>query len=330
MPRRRLCEGGSYATPQMGDETTRKITFSNDWKTRSKIFQRLEKSARNFPTIGKVARARERSEMELVADTHVHIYPVHDAAGLIRSCADRLRGQAQSPDAVCALFLTEGKGFHFFDRLRDGSHGLPDAFRVAPAAEPEAVRVTWGDQASAWIFAGRQIVTAERLEILALTSLDGIPDGAPTGRTVEGVHESGAIPVLSWAPGKWFFQRGDVVRDVIEGHAPGHLLIGDTALRPTLWPEPSLMKTARCKGLAVLAGSDPLPFAGDETQAGGYGVRGDLDFDKNKPVSSVRKWLTDPNAYIERMGKRNGPVEMLARMMNHRKSKKDEVDERRT
>lgn len=271
--------------------------------------------------IGKGARTQVRSEMELVADTHVHIYPVHDAAGLIRACADRLRGQAQSPDAVCALFLTEGQGFHFFDRLRDGSHGLPDAFRVDPADEPEAVRVTGDDGNRVWIFSGRQIVTAERLEVLALTSFDGIPDGAPTGRTVEGVHESGAIPVLSWAPGKWFFQRGDVVRDVIEGHAPGRLLIGDTALRPTIWPEPSLMKVARRKGIAVLAGSDPLPFAGDETQAGGYGVRGALDFDENKPVSSVRAWLTDPNAHIERIGKRNGPVEMLARMMKHRKSK---------
>ncbi len=259
--------------------------------------------------------------MELVADTHVHIYPCHDAARLLKNGADRLRALAETPDAVCAFFLTEGQGFHFFDRLRDGTHGLPEQYAVETCREPEAVRVCWDDQHPLWIFAGRQIVTAERLEVLALTALEGPPDGTPTGRAVEAVNESGAVAVLSWAPGKWWFQRGDVVKDIMEGHAPGLLLIGDTALRPTIWPEPRLMKRARRRGLAVLAGSDPLPFAGDDMQAGGYAVRGSLDFDPDKPVTSVRKWVRDPNAPIARIGKRNGPTEMLTRMMKHRGSK---------
>lgn len=261
--------------------------------------------------------------MELLADTHVHVYPCYDPANIIRQGTLRLREKAASPDAVSALFLTEGRDFHYFNQLRDGSHGLSASIRVEWSNESEAVRVHLEDGSELWVFAGRQIVTAERLEILALTSLEEIPDGTPTGRAVELVRASGAIPVLSWAPGKWFFQRGDVVRDVIEGHAPGDLLIGDTALRPTLWSEPSLMKVARRKGFAVVAGSDPLPFPGDEIQAGGYGVRGELDFDPEKPVSSVRKWLSDPQAHMELIGKRNGPIEMITRMLNHKKSKKE-------
>lgn len=260
--------------------------------------------------------------MELIADTHVHVYPVHDAARLIRTSANRLRRHAQTSDALCALFLVEGQGYQWFEQLRRGTAASPDGWAVEPAGEAGAVRVTIDEGQVVWIFAGRQIVTAERLEVLALTAVEAPEDGGPTGRTVERVRESGAIPVLSWAPGKWFARRGDVVRDIINGCPPGRLLIGDTALRPTIWPEPVCMRVARRKGLGVLAGSDPLPFAGDERQAGGYGVRGHLAFDPDKPVSSVRAWLSDPNADMKRIGHRNGPVEMFARMMKHRGSKK--------
>ena len=77
---------------------------------------------------------------------------------LIRRGAARLRSHARTPNAVCALFLTEGEGFRFFDRLRDGTHGLPTDCRVEPADEPEAVRVRTDDGNMVWIFAGRQIV----------------------------------------------------------------------------------------------------------------------------------------------------------------------------
>lgn len=99
--------------------------------------------------------------MEILADTHVHVYPVHDPAVLFRRAVRQLRRAAGSPEADCALFLAEGRGFDFFARLRDGSAGLDPDFHVERTAEAGAVRVMEEGGESGWIIAGRQVVSAE-------------------------------------------------------------------------------------------------------------------------------------------------------------------------
>lgn len=52
--------------------------------------------------------------------------------------------------------------------------------------------------------AGRQIVTAEKLEVLALgTDLD-IDDGRPIREVLSLVTENGGLPVIPWGAGKWW------------------------------------------------------------------------------------------------------------------------------
>ena len=244
--------------------------------------------------------------MMVIADTHVHLYPSYDTVRLLDGLHARL--SALAPGAVQAAFLTEGKGFRAFDDL-SGRFG---AWTVEPSPEPGCLLATCDDDAEMYIVAGRQIVTRERIEILALATSEMIADGQIAHATVNAVLEAGGVPVVAWAPGKWFFGRGKIVASLIESCDPGQLAVGDTILRATCWAEPLLMRAARRRGCTVLAGSDPLPFAGEEVRAGTYATVLEGAFDKQKPRSSLRELLQTGSACT--MGRRNGPVLMLQRL----------------
>ncbi len=247
--------------------------------------------------------------MELIADTHVHLYPVHDVEQLMASARARLGRYAETPTPLIALFLTEGEGFDAFDMLR-GSPG------TMCGDEREAIRYRVGEE-MLWIIAGRQIVTRERVEILSLICAEKIPDGLPVSEVVRRVHQAGGVPVLAWAPGKWMFKRATVVRRLLDDFGPEELLLGDSSLRPIGWLEPRAMKTRK-----TLAGSDPLPFPGEEDQAGRYGIRTPVDFDEKHPASSLRSALLNPDVPVERVGSRNTSWSMAHRMVKHRQHKR--------
>ncbi len=253
--------------------------------------------------------------MEILADTHAHIYPVHDPAALIGGAAGRLRRAAKTADPIPALLLAEGRGHNYFDRLRDGSHGLPGNFQVEPPVEGGAVRVSRGGGESVWIFAGRQIAAGEGVEILALTLAGGVGDGLPAEAAVAEVLARGGVPVLAWAPGKWSFRRAAVVGRLLDTFGPGQLLLGDSSLRPLGWPEPAPMRDPDRR---VLAGSDPLPLPGEEARAGGYGIRLSGEFDRGRPVTSIRRLLTDTSVPVGRIGRRDPPWRAAFRLVRHR------------
>lgn len=261
--------------------------------------------------------------MALIADTHIHIYPSVDAALLIEHAMRRLRHLSPKSGDIVALFLAEGRGHDVFSSLSNNAVDL-SGMSVAGHEESEALLLKHKSLGEVWVFAGRQIVTAEKLEVLALTMQDVVEDGQPIGRVIDSVIETGGIPVLSWAPGKWFSRRGEVVEKVINEYKPGRILIGDTSLRPLGWPEPSVMKRASAMGFGIIAGSDPLPIHGEERQAGRYAARCELSFDSCKPVTSVRSGLKDPSIRIDRIGRRNSWPEMLSRLYRHHSGKRRE------
>jgi hypothetical protein len=250
--------------------------------------------------------------MEFLADTHLHIYPGHDPGITIRSALSGLRNAARSSNAPCALFLTEGRGHHWFASLKTGGHRLPDAWHVLPTPEPEAVWIDTGND-RVLVLAGRQLVTAERVEILALTLEAAPADGAPAAELMSQVMDQQAVPVLPWAPGKWMFARAKVVENLTQLGGE-RLRLADSSLRCLGWPTPAILSAAR---IPPLAGSDPLPAPGEETLAGSYGIRIQLDFDENAPVSSFRKALCNPATPIDIIGNRNTPLGMFRRLIRH-------------
>jgi len=248
--------------------------------------------------------------MKLIADTHIHIYPCYNLVAAFDRLQTNLKQLA--PDAVRAAFFTERSDCDFFAGIRDGTvKVVSNDFRIEPLTEPEGLVLIEEEGALLYLFSGRQIVSAERIEILALATDMKIDDGMPARDVINAVIDAGGVPVLSWAPGKWLFKRKKVIHSLMDSNDPDRMLIGDTSLRPTVWKTPLLMRKAAKKGFSILAGSDPLPFRGEERYLGRYGSLIKGPFDEQKPVSSIRRLLTSTALTKTRRGKSHFHRHML-------------------
>ncbi len=255
---------------------------------------------------------------------HVHIYPafqVEDVFNTGLMQLDKLSSDAGR--CALALFLTERYDCHYYKSLRNSRHTGGDNWSIEETAEDCALLLRHRSGRTMFLFAGRQVVTAERLEVLALTADLELEDGLPFAVLHQRVRAQGAIPVLNWAPGKWFFERGRQVQSILGQVPPSELAICDTTLRPTVWREPDLMKRARLRGFHILAGSDPLPYPGEEKFVGSYGVVLE-QFDEALPVSSVRTALRS-NAKVSIIGERQGLVPVGRRLHRHFSKRREEA-----
>ncbi len=263
------------------------------------------------------------------ADGHGHLYPPYRLgqafdrllANLDRNA--RARWDCDPRDTVRLAFLAEGAAGNFFAHLRDGA--LDPASAGLEIIEPrEAAWLTLLHRGSRrlGLVAGKQVATRERLEVLGLAMSDSIPDGLPVRETIARVVAAGGIPVLPWAPGKWWGKRGRMVRELVAASAPGRLALGDSSLRPAGWPEPGIMRMARQRGFLVLPGSDPLPLPGEEPCWGSYGWTAEAPFDADHPTASIRSLLASNPENIIPAGRRNSIPEMISRLYRLRKKNK--------
>ena len=227
----------------------------------------------------------------LIADTHVHLYPSFAVDRVFDAAHRRLSALAEGP-ADAALFLAERHDCHYF---RDQPARIGDWTREGGAHSSHRVLVR-ADGARLHLFAGRQVATRERLEVLACLTDAPFPDGESLEDTLRRVWDAGGFPVMPWSRGKWLFARGRRVRRALEsGHGPGAL--GDMVRRPRWWPEP-LLSLGRRLHLPILAGTDPLPDADPVPVVGRYASRYAGRLDWSQPVDSLRhSWLAEPERW---------------------------------
>ena len=208
-------------------------------------------------------------------------------------------------DAARFLLLTESAGANAFADLKTAS--VP-GFRREAAPEPETI--VYREDASGMIMhlvAGRQIVTAERLEILALGCAEEFPDGVPAREVLSRLAANPArLAVLPWGAGKWLGKRGEIAAELVREAWPGALFLGDNGNRPFFWPLPALFAEAESRGVRNLPGSDPLPFPGQENKIGGFGVSLAGDIDPARPFASLRALLADPATPLVPYGRNEG------------------------
>ena len=254
---------------------------------------------------------------KIVADTHVHLYPCYGFEEVFRSARTNLgRLAGDGADTVFLLFLTERSGSRAFQDLAEGKTAMPSGWQAKPLADENAFCVqSTEDQARLCVLNGRQIVTRERLELLALAGNPDVPDGEDARQVIEAIQAAGAVPVLPWAPGKWLFERGRVVEGLLRDFQPTQLLIGDTALRPAGWGEPRLMCQALDRGFKIVAGTDPLPFAGEERGIGRYGVAWNGELGEYSLVRDIRRMLLDPQCVMRTVGERGGLLTVTRRLI---------------
>lgn len=231
-----------------------------------------------------------------LVDSHVHFHPCY---GLSAFLDGALRNFRKAGTGTGYLLLTESAGAHWFRRWRDGLK--TEDWRFEPTMEEESLRARNGIGEGLVLVAGRQIVTRERLEVLALGKDLELRDGLPLHEILERVRESGALPVLPWGFGKWWGRRGAVVSEALR--QDGELFLGDNGGR--LGPDPALFRQARKLGVRVLPGSDPLPFARHAGLAGSYGFTLPHAVDFERPAETLLRRIREssqPRAFGRRAG----------------------------
>jgi hypothetical protein len=243
----------------------------------------------------------QTSRSLVVVDAHVHIHPSYTIARVFEAAAGHLRRAARQAGEghgfAALLLLTEGHDQDSFQRLR----GIPEIprgagrppWRLRTTDEAESLAVEAAEDCIA-VVAGRQIVTAEGIEVLALATDRRFAEGASLGATVEAVQRAGAVAVLPWGFGKWLGRRGAVVRGYLEGKAPTGLCLGDNGGRPSFWPRPALFAWADAAGVPILPGSDPLPLPGEEGRVGSRGFTVRAEIDPERPGAELRRLVASP------------------------------------
>lgn len=210
--------------------------------------------------------------MLIICDTHVHIYRTYDLRRAFDAAYSNLGAHAPAGQAWRGmLFLTERSDCTFFRELTAQTH---PGFSVETIDPRGLVRLTTEDRRSLYVIAGRQTRSTERLEVLTLGSDIPFDDDLAFVDLMQRVEEEatrdGLRIVLPWSPGKWRGRRGALIREYLGRCDPRIVCVGDTALRPDSTPLPSIFRLAEARGIVVVAGSDPLPLAGEESMIGRY------------------------------------------------------------
>jgi hypothetical protein len=218
-----------------------------------------------------VSRARV-----LFVDAHVHIYDVYDLDVLFDSAIANFARAANKTGFASVprehmLLLTETERDHAFDALASGAR-VPRVWKVAATQESAVLRVSRDPQTAIWLVAGRQIATREDLEVLALGTTRRFPDKEPIQVSLQASEASAALTALPWGFGKWWGARGGIIEKIMQSPRDQPIFLGDNGGRLSMSTRPRLFAVGERSGLKVLPGTDPLPFRGQESRVGSFGM----------------------------------------------------------
>jgi len=233
----------------------------------------------------------------LLIDAHVHFHACFDRDAFLDAALSRFGQGAKelgiSGPVTGCLMLAERAEERWFLRWQRREDGVKfGAWDFDPIADPAAVIARRrADGERLLVIAGRQVRSREGLEVLGLATTEEFPDGLPFNDALARVRWSGALTVIPWGAGKWWFYRGALVeRIVCRAERPG-ICLGDNAGRLELAGRPRLFREAEARGIPVLPGSDPLPLPEHFDRAGSYGFLLDGGIDESQPAQSLRRAL---------------------------------------
>ena len=228
----------------------------------------------------------------VLVDAHVHVHPgfARDAFldGALRNFQAAVADLGLKGTCLGCLLLAEMGPARWCRQAREGREGS-GAWSFERTGEAESLVARRDSGEELLVIAGRQIATREGLEVLALAGDLDVPDGLPFGEALLRTRASGALPVLPWGFGKWWGRRGKLVEGALSRPGSAPLFLGDNGCRPEVGGEPRLFRQARDRGIAVLPGSDPLPFPSHASRAGSYGFVLDGVLGHERPAESLRR-----------------------------------------
>lgn len=261
--------------------------------------------------------------MIVYADTHVHLYPCYNLTQAFESAWDNFtRASSDTTSNLFVLYLTERQDCHFFDQLAGDPESLVSLknFAFEKLEIPEVLRIRRAQGGEMFLVSGRQIKTSERLEILVLHTREQFEDGLSFPTSLDAALEGKHLVVLNWSLGKWMFSRGKIVEAELRKLQAGEVQVGDIGGRPLGWGEPKQFELARSRKLEFVAGSDPLPFAGEEKKLASYLTRIECNVSLGQALSErwfFRDLLRSPAEKRSLVGKRNSWAQAGLRMLKN-------------
>lgn len=230
----------------------------------------------------------------LLVDGHVHFHSCFEVRDFLEAAASNFasaRAEVGRARAVGCLMFTESSWRHDFRAFSEGliTRAAPE-WTVTETGEDCSLLARRDDGEQLVLVAGRQLVTAERLEVLALGTRQEYPDGLPASEAASAVASGEAVAVLPWGFGKWTGRRGRIVRDMLTSPAAERLFVGDNGGRPAL-ATPALFSLATRRGIPILPGSDPLPLPAEVGKPGRFGFVLEGDVDMRQPTRDIKRLL---------------------------------------
>ncbi len=258
----------------------------------------------------------------ILIDTHVHIhgcFPLGRFLNAAYSNFEHAAGDCGGRQGfIGVLMLTETARADGFERLsawvdgRAGGIGPElEAWSIRHTAETASLAAARDGQ-RLYIVAGRQIVAAERLEILALGFEGFVPDGEPIRGVIERVRDAGAVPVIPWGFGKWWGRRGKLVSALLRDQAALGFFLGDNSGRTTWLGRPAPFEDAYRNDIPILPGTDPLPFPAEYGRVGSFGLAMHEPFDPARPAAEIKRLLkSTPPPLMKPYGSCETPLRFL-------------------
>lgn len=258
----------------------------------------------------------------LIIDTHVHI---HDCFRLDRFFASAHRNLSHAAasfqtaqDFSGVLMLTESCSANWFAAFvsvaegKIGHSGMDTGcWRISLSGDGASLRIHDGEQRMFFVIAGRQVVTAEKLEVLALFVTTPIEDGRPIRDVISRVEALGGLSVLPWGFGKWNGRRGAELDQLLRESDRPMVFLGDNGGRPAFLPGPRQFRFAREVGIPILPGSDPLPFGTEDGRAGSFGCCIDAEVSLRQPAEDLKKIFKAPGMAPRQYGKLETPLRFI-------------------
>ncbi len=237
----------------------------------------------------------------VIVDAHVHFHRCFNVNDALSSGYGNFQVVAQRVGAGGAfqgcLLLTEMQGERWFlDQFSYLSQGVSSLslgdWKLRATSEPSALIAYREDGAQIFVLAGRQVITQEKLEVLALLTPEVFEDGLPLTSAITQIRNLGGLPVLPWAVGKWIGDRGRIVSQFLRQDTAQPICVADNSGRPLGWPYPRNLALAKQLGIPVLRGTDPLPIPSEVNRIGRFGFTFSGTLDAQFPAKDLYAKLT--------------------------------------
>lgn len=247
----------------------------------------------------------------IIADGHVHFHDCFKTEEFLLSALNNFATAVQSFNHTSGgkafIFLTEVAGtnsFQDFINITEDNKFTSlnnKILQIDKTSEEVSLKISSYRSMDIFLIAGRQIICAENLEVLALGIRKEFPDGGALSDIIKRILTEGGLPVIPWGFGKWRGKRKEKILQLIKNNS-SKVFLADNSNRSKYLRYPPILRLAEEKGNKVLFGTDPLPFPSENKRVGKAGFYFNGVVDPEFPFQSFKNHLLDKNISIHRYG----------------------------